>query len=177
MRHLEQSRVGEAQRYFALALRENPDFDEARLMLAETLFAQGRTQDARAQASELLQSPMDVDAYTMVSAMSLIGRSQSSDGDSTGGLHWARAAAQHARDEGFACAAANLEDVVATLLKTQSPDPDATMVAKSSDGMDDDAGVVRPDFCVQIDAVPGGPGAHVAPDPCFSTWPARRELV
>lgn len=164
MQELEQSRVVQAERYFALALRENPGFDEARLMLAETLFAQGRVDEAQAQASDLLHSSLDLDPHTSVSAMSLIGRSELSAGDSSEGLHWALAAARQAREEGFVCAAAGLEDRIAVLMATGAHADSARQQAPLTVA----AAEPTPAYCRQMQGAPGGPGAQRIPNDCFA---------
>ena len=106
-----------------LALAANPQFREARLLLAETWLAQGDTPRARAMAAALLDGGSTTGAYINVAAMDLLSRTSTLDGTQDAALDWARSAADGARDSGFACAVAELEDRIAQLTTSAQPGP------------------------------------------------------
>ncbi|MEL7448127.1 MAG: winged helix-turn-helix domain-containing protein [Pseudomonadota bacterium] len=148
MTSLREQRFAEAERQFGLALAANPQFSEARLLLAETWLAQGDTERARAMAASLLDAGSTAGAYVNVAAMDLLSRTSTVDGTQDAALDWARSAADGARDSGFACAVAELEDRIAQLTSSEQretpgsePRQSPVMAAAPSE---------QPAYCQQI---------------------------
>lgn len=175
--HLRRDQADAAERYFRLAVRENPGFAEARLMIGEALLAQGRVADARAHTDRFLAARSDVHDYAGVSAMSLISRTEDAAGQPASALHWALAAARQAHDQGYVCAAVGIEDQIERLLAQQANDVPGPI--------DDPADTVElastPVFalrhssaathCVDLGA---GPDARWVPPVCAPTRTAAR---
>lgn len=116
---LNANRAKEAEGYFELAVRENPQFLEARLMSSEALFAQGQIEKARSQAQSLMEhSQARGDSYVAVSALGLLSRADQELGKRDAALQWALTATRQARSLGFACAAVDLRQRLIEISKT-----------------------------------------------------------
>ena len=119
--HRQARRMDQATRYFQLAVRENPEFLEARLMLSEALLAQGRPDAAREAAqSVVMASENGNDGYALVTALGLLSRTDETLGDAAGALAWALSAAERATALGFACAAADMKARADTLARPEA---------------------------------------------------------
>ncbi|MFK7956844.1 MAG: winged helix-turn-helix domain-containing protein [Lysobacterales bacterium] len=111
-----------ASEYFALTLRENPQFLEARLMLAQSLLLADEIDKARTEAEHLYVIAMEQELdYLQVSVMGLMSRLDESSGRSAPALEWARSALNKANERGFACAAEDAGRLLDQLL-TQHPE-------------------------------------------------------
>ncbi len=112
----------QASQYFSLTLTENPQFLEARLMLAQSLLLSGDMDLARTEAEHLYALAVDRQLhYLQVSVMGLLSRLDDSAGRSRPALQWARSALDKATEQGFACAAADADRLLNDLL-TQYPE-------------------------------------------------------
>ncbi|MEM7708847.1 MAG: winged helix-turn-helix domain-containing protein [Pseudomonadota bacterium] len=116
--------------YFRVALREDPDFGEAQLLLAQSLFAAGLLDQARTEAQHLYVRTVDQElAYLQVSVMGLLSRLDEAAGVPNPAFDWAQSAWEKASSEGFACAASaarqRLVDLIAAADLSEQHFPEA----------------------------------------------------
>lgn len=139
------ARISEARRHFSLALQENPDFAEARLLMAETLLTDEKFEQARMQAGIVLASRGEANAYAQIAAMHLLSRTNEQRGDLDIAMRWASAAVEEARSQGFACTLAQLEDRVRLLLAASTDNAPGTSLQSRL------LAAAEPGFCAEID--------------------------
>ncbi len=176
--HLRGQQPESAERYFRLAAQENPGFAEARLMIGEALLAQGRVEDARTHTDQFLAGRSDVQDYAGVSAMSLISRTEHAAGQPASALHWALAAAQQAYEQGYVCAAVDIEDQIARMIAQRASRADQ---APAEHGKEPMTALATPLYalresdttthCVDLGA---GPDARTVPASCAPVHLASR---
>ncbi len=106
-----------AAAYFRVALQEDPDFGEAQLLLAQSLYAAGFMDQAKTEAQHLYLRAVDQEqAYLQVSVMDLLSRLDEAAGGPKPALDWAQSAWEKARSEGFACAASAAHERLVDLI-------------------------------------------------------------
>ncbi|MEM9057543.1 MAG: winged helix-turn-helix domain-containing protein [Pseudomonadota bacterium] len=170
---LREQRFADAERHFALALSAHPQLHEARLLLAETWLARGDTTRARTLAVALLDAASPDEAYLTVAAMDLLSRTSAADGTHDAALDWARSAADGARDSGFVCAVAELEDRIATLAGVPQPSEptprQSPVLARAAEA--------QPTYCQQIYREQPDTGRHDAASRSPAAVRCRQEAL
>lgn len=178
---LEARQPADAERVFRSVLRETPAFSDARVLLGEAILAQGRLDDARAYAATLLSDAGTLSDHARVSALALMSRAEEESGRSASALHFALVAAERAQRGAFACAAADIEDRIASLMQAE-PKPERSMsspwpLARAERG----PAVVpaqRPARCASLRETGAPPDAQNAPTaPSLPVLLAGRPLV
>ncbi|MEM9529911.1 MAG: winged helix-turn-helix domain-containing protein [Pseudomonadota bacterium] len=113
---------GQAVHFFQRTLSENPQFLEARMMLAEALLRDGASDAARVEAElTYVQAVESGQAYVQVGVMQLLSRLDAVAGRPQSAIDWARSAAEKALEGGFACAAEEARRQLSQLL-AREPD-------------------------------------------------------
>ena len=177
--HLNAGEPAAAQSMLALALQENAQFDEARLMLAEAYLVQGKHDRALEEARRVLEhndARTQPDAHASVAAMSLISRVEDSAGEPSRALHWAFEAAQRAHRGGLACTASDIEQRIDQLLARRD-DARPSPLSATSRLAQPKATASRqpiPDFCAKFPSFALPPEAHTVPVPCSGPAVAPR---